>query len=72
MRNALYALIMLTALDGRPVWVESHAVDIIRTHSTECHQSHGAVIRVGTTTLCVRETADQIRAKIKDADGHPR
>jgi hypothetical protein len=67
----LFALMLLTALDGKPVWVESTAVVIIRTQSNECQKGHGSVIRVGSMGLCVRETPDEIRAKIKDADGHP-
>jgi hypothetical protein len=63
-------LILLTALDGKPVWVESTAVVIIRTQSHECQHGHGSVIRVGTNALCVRESADQIREKIKGADRH--
>jgi hypothetical protein len=63
----LLALILLTQLNGTPVWVESTAVVIIRSQSQECGQGHGAVIRVGATALCVRETPDQIRKKIEDA-----
>jgi len=63
-------LILLTALDGKPVWVESTAVVIIRTQSHECQHGHGSVIRVGANALCVRETADEIRQKVRDADRH--
>jgi hypothetical protein len=66
-RNTLFALIMLTALDGRSVWVESTAVQIIRTHSAECGAGTGAVIRVGPSALCVKETPEEIREKIRDA-----
>jgi hypothetical protein len=66
-----YLLILLTSIDGKPVWVESTAVVIIRTQSNECQKGHGSVIRVGSMGLCVRETPDEIRAKIKEADGHP-
>jgi hypothetical protein len=72
MRGPLFALMLLTALDGKPVWVESTAVVIIRTQSHDCAQGHGSVILVGARGLCVRETPDQIRELIKNADhaGH--
>lgn len=66
----LLALIMLTALDGTPVWVESTAIQIIRparTGNKQCGESVGAGIRIGTTSLCVRETPEQIQRQIKDA-----
>jgi hypothetical protein len=63
----LLALILLTALDGSPVWVESTQVIIIRAQSHECGKGHGAVIRVGATALCVRETQDEILTKIEEA-----
>jgi hypothetical protein len=66
----MFALMLLTALDGKPVWVESTAVVIIRTQSHECQSGHGSVIRVGNNALCVRETPDEIRAKIREVDGH--
>jgi hypothetical protein len=64
----MFALILLTSLDGKPIWVESTAVVIIRTQSHECKEGHGSVIRVGANALCVRETPDQIREAIKNAD----
>ena len=67
MRNALIALILLTQLDGKPVWVESTQVQIIRSQSTECGAGTGAVIRVGQHALCVKETPAEIREKIMEA-----
>jgi hypothetical protein len=67
MRNLLIALIMLTSLDGSPIWVESTQVQVIRIRSAECGAGAGAVIRIGQTTLCVKETTDEIRDKIRDA-----
>jgi hypothetical protein len=64
------ALILLTSLDGKPIWVESSAVVIIRTQSHECQDGHGSVIRVGSNALCVREKPDQIRELIYNADRH--
>jgi hypothetical protein len=67
MRNLLFALIVLTSLDGSPIWVESTQVQVIRIRSAECGAGAGAVIRIGQTTLCVKETTDEIRDKIRDA-----
>jgi hypothetical protein len=67
MKNALFALILLTQLDGKAVWVESSQVQIIRAQSAECGAGTGAVIRVGSHALCVRETPEEIREKIRDA-----
>ena len=68
----LLALIMLTQLDGNPIWVESSAIIIVKQSHTGYHQqrqcSHaaGAAIRVGTMGLCVKEVPDQIRRKIDE------
>jgi uncharacterized protein YlzI (FlbEa/FlbD family) len=67
MRNALYALIMLTQLDGNIIWIETAHLSIIKTH---CHGKPGTVISVGGRELCVRETVDQVREKVKNADSH--
>jgi uncharacterized protein YlzI (FlbEa/FlbD family) len=61
------ALILLTQLDGNPIWIETSHLSIIKTH---CHNKPGSVIAVGGRELCVRETADQIREAIKNADRH--
>ena len=61
------ALIMLTALDGSPVWVESTAVQVTRPSTAHCMSGHGAAIRVTSMALCVRETPEEIRGKLKDA-----
>lgn len=68
-RGTVISLIMLTALDGSPVWVEATQIQIIRIGSTECGPNTGAVIRVGLTTLCVKETQDTVREKIKANGG---
>ena len=60
----LYALIVLTQLSGQPVLVESTQIIIIRSQSSECGPGTGAVIRVGASALCVKETPEQIREKI--------
>ena len=67
---ALFALIMLTQLDGTPVLVESTQIVIItqaRPGHKMCGDSTGAGIRVGATGLCVRETQKQIEKMVRDA-----
>jgi hypothetical protein len=66
-RNLLLSLIVLTSLDGSPIWVEATQVQIIRVRSAECGAGASAVIRIGQSTLCVKETPDEIRDKIRDA-----
>ena len=66
--NVLFSLIVLTQLDGSPIWVEATQVQIIRMRSHECGQGTGSVVRIGTTNLCVKETSDEIRAKIREAN----
>lgn len=66
--HSLFALILLTALDGSPVMVESRQVHLIRTHSAECGQGANAVIKVGNVTLCVKETPDEVRHKVEEAN----
>ena len=63
------ALIMLTSLDGSPVWVESNHVIILRHATSDCKSKTGSGILVGTTKLCVRETPEQIQEKLRKADG---
>jgi uncharacterized protein YlzI (FlbEa/FlbD family) len=63
----LFALILLTQLDGNAVWIETTHLSIIKTH---CQNKPGSVIAIGGRELCVRETADQIREAIKNADRH--
>lgn len=67
-RMILFTLIVLTQLDGSMIWVESTAVVIIRTHSKECGPGAHSVIKIGSTAICVTETADEIRAKIREAE----
>lgn len=65
----LLALIMLTSLDGSPIWVESKQVQIIRPATQQCQVQNGSGVQVGSVALCVRETPDQIREKLKAANG---
>ncbi len=67
MRNQLWALIMLTQLDGNPVWVEVDQIQAIRPNTHEvktCAPNAGALVRLGAIALCVKETPMQIRDKI--------
>ena len=67
----LWALILLTQLDGQPIWVESTQIVVIRAarpESRQCEEHVGAAIRIGTVGICVRETPEQIRQKIREAD----
>jgi hypothetical protein len=66
-RNVLLSLIVLSGLDGSPIWVESTQIIIIRIHSKECGPGAGAVIRVGPNALCVRESESVIRRKVYEA-----
>lgn len=61
----LLALIMLTSLDGSPIWVESNQVQIVRPATQQCKSLHGSGIQVGTVAVCVRETPDQIRKTLE-------
>lgn len=65
----LLALIMLTALDGSPIWVESTQIVIIRParENRQCGETVGAGIRVGAATLCVRETPYEIEKRVREA-----
>ena len=73
MRNALIALIILTQLDGHPIRVDSERIEIIRgahTGSTEgCKSGHGGAIRVAGRGFCVKETPEEICAKIERHGG---
>ena len=60
----ILALIMLTLLDGKPVYVESSAIYIIRGDHTLCTTASTA-ISVGGKGLCVKETPEQIKGKIE-------
>ena len=68
----LLALIMLTQLDGNPVWIESSAIVIVKQSHTglkperQCATNAGAAIRVGSLGLCVKETPELIRKKIDE------
>jgi hypothetical protein len=64
----LLALIMLTQLDGHPIWVESTAIIAVKPASGQCNKPSNAGIRLGTINLCVLETPGQIRELIYNAN----
>lgn len=55
---------MFTTLDGKPVWVESTQVLIVR-QSLDCARGSATTILVGGKPLCVKETVDEVREKVK-------
>ena len=61
----LLALILLTQLDGSPVWVESSVVQIVKTRGAECGPGVGTVIVTGARALCVKEKENVVRDKIE-------
>jgi len=63
----LLAFIILTSLDGSPIYVESSQVQIIRQATKQCHNARGSGVQIGSVALCVRETPDQIRERVKGA-----
>jgi len=63
----LLAFIILTSLDGSPIYVESNQVQIIRQATKQCHSARGSGVQIGSVSLCVRETPDQIREKVQKA-----
>ena len=62
-----FSLIVLTQLDGSPVWVESTQVQIIKVRANECGPTAKSVIRVLSTTLCIKETPESVRERIEKA-----
>jgi len=66
----LLALIILTQLDGSPIWIESNQIQVIlpprRSSQHSCRDNVGAAIRVGSTGFCVIETPEQILKLIRE------
>jgi uncharacterized protein YlzI (FlbEa/FlbD family) len=62
----MLVLVMLTQLNGAPVWIESTAIQAIRpAQHSHCQVPHGAAIRLGGIGLCVKETPEEVREKLK-------
>ena len=59
-------LVLLTALDGSPLWVQRCDIQILREANIQCHHKGGAGIKVLGTSLCVKETVDTIREIVND------
>lgn len=68
MKNLMLSMVLLTALDGSPVWVESTAVQVIRGTHTECKHGNGALVRMSSASICVRETPEKIKEIVRNAD----
>jgi hypothetical protein len=66
LREAALVFILLTQLDGSPIWVESNAITIMRQSTRECHSAHGAAIAVAGRALCVKETPEQIQTRVRE------
>lgn len=69
-RNALIALILLTTLDGREVWVESTQVSIVR-QSLDCSHGQATAIMVQGKPLCVKESISEVRERVKKGNESP-
>ena len=68
MRKVVAMLILLTQLDGNPVWVESKAIQAIRPSrdSGQCRHGGGSALRLSSMGLCVKEKPDEIREKMQN------
>jgi hypothetical protein len=67
--SALAATVLtLTAPDGRPITLDLSTGLVIVPITGQAHCAHGsnAVVTLGTKTICVRETPEQIRNKINE------
>ena len=71
MRKVVAMLILLTQLDGNPVWVESKAIQAIRPSrdSGQCRYGGGSALRLSAIGLCVKEKPDEIRELMKGNGG---
>jgi len=60
-------VILLTLLDGHPIWIESQHIQSVRTPDGHCGPGSGSIIRfdAGGGILCVKEKPVEIRDKIK-------
>jgi hypothetical protein len=68
---AAATVLTLTAPDGRPITLDLSTGMVIVPLTSEQHCAHGshAVVTLGSKTICVRETPEQIRNKI-DENSH--
>lgn len=66
----IFALILLSTLDGKPVWVESTQVAIVR-QSLDCAHGQATAIMVQGKPLCVKEPISEVREKVKKGNELP-
>jgi hypothetical protein len=61
-------VLTLTAPDGRPITLDLSTGLVIVPIYNQAHCAHGsnAVVTLGSKTICVRETPEQIRNKIDE------
>ena len=63
----ILVVIMLTLLDGHPIWIESSHIQSIRAPNGHCTTGANSIIRfdAGGGILCVKETPSEVGDKIK-------
>lgn len=66
-RSALFAFIVLTALDGTPLYVETSQIAIMRDSHSQCQGRQATALRIAGRGLCVVESPEAILKKIRDA-----
>jgi hypothetical protein len=68
----LLTLLTLTAPDGRPITLDLTTGLVIVPITSQAHCAHGshAVVTLGSKTICVRETPEEIEEKMKHEDSH--
>ena len=67
----VFSALVLTAPDGRPITLDlaTGMVIVPVTNESHCARGSHSVITLGSKTICVRESPEEIRNKI-DASGH--
>jgi hypothetical protein len=69
----LATLLTLTSPDGRPITLDLSTGMVIVPLTSESHCARGshAVVTLGTKTICVRETPEEIEKRIREhEDSH--
>jgi uncharacterized protein YlzI (FlbEa/FlbD family) len=66
MAMVLFVVILLTTLDGHPIWIESKHIQSIRAPDGHCAPRSSAFIRFDNGgTLCVMEKPSEIFDKVQ-------
>ena len=67
--SLLAGLVVLTAPDGRPITFDLTTGMVIVPLTSEAHCAHGshAVVTLGSKSLCVKETPEEIRKRIDES-----